>query len=72
MSRCSGETKPRGRPKKGDEYPVRHHPARVCSKCGAAENFRANRSAMTLGIVRVEWLRCQACFKVTRFETRVG
>ncbi len=72
MSRFKAETKPRGRPRKGDEYPVVHRPARVCSKCGEAENFKSNRTAMTVGVVKVEWLRCQACYKVTRFETRVG
>jgi predicted RNA-binding Zn-ribbon protein involved in translation (DUF1610 family) len=59
----------RGRPTKGNEYPVQRKAARVCNHCGEAENFRSNRSAMTLGVVKIEWLRCQACRKVTRFET---
>ena len=66
------EIKPRGRPRRGDEYPIKHKPPRECHWCGAAENFRSNRSAITIGVVKVEWLRCMACFKVTRFETRVG
>ncbi len=62
-----------GRPKAGEEYPVRHKPARECSWCGEVENFKANRSALVIGIVKIEWLRCLApkCLKVTRFETRI-
>ncbi len=71
MSKSKSERKSRGRPRKGDEYPVRQRPARECVHCGAAENFKANRGAMTIGVVKIEWLRCQACFKVTRFETRL-
>jgi hypothetical protein len=59
----------RGRPKKGDEYPVQRKQARACSHCGTLENFKSNRSAMTTGIIKIEWLRCQVCKKVTRFET---
>jgi hypothetical protein len=65
------EKKKAGRPKKGDEYPVQRIQARTCTKCGEAENFKANRSALTVGIMKIEWLRCQACFQVNRFETVV-
>ncbi len=60
-----------GRPKAGEEYPVTQMPARECKHCGEKENFKANRSALTIGVVKVEWLRCQKCFRVTRFEVPV-
>jgi hypothetical protein len=63
------EKKKPGRPKKGDEYPVERIQARACRACGEMENFKSNRGAVVVGIVKVEWLRCQACKKVTRFET---
>lgn len=65
------KTTKRGRPRKGDEYPVRQKPARECSWCGCKENFKSNRSSIMIGIVKVEWLRCQDCKKVTRFETKL-
>jgi hypothetical protein len=64
----SESKKNRGRPKRGDEYPVQRVQARACKFCGEVENFKSNRSAMMLGVVKVEWLRCQSCKKVTRFE----
>ena len=71
---CQSETteqnkKKRGRPRKGEEYPVQRRQARVCRHCGQAESFKSNRSAMMLGVVKIEWLRCTACLRVTRFET---
>jgi hypothetical protein len=71
MNKARGKRKRVGRPKKGDEYPIAHKQARRCKWCDAAENFKANRSAVTVGIVKVEWLRCQECLKVTRFETSI-
>jgi len=72
MSKCK-ETKvprkPRGRPKAGEEYPVERVTARHCKRCNGTGPFRANRSAMVNGGRKIEWLRCQECFQVTRFET---
>jgi len=65
----SESKKGRGRPKKGDEYPVERVQARACRHCNEKENFKSNRGALTVGIMKIEWLRCQACKKVTRFET---
>lgn len=70
MSKSDSKKKP-GRPRAGDNYPVAHRDPRACKHCGEKENFKSNRSAMVIGVVRIEWLRCQACKRVTRFETHI-
>jgi hypothetical protein len=65
------QKRPRGRPKAGQEYPVERIPARHCRRCKGTGPFRSNRSAMINGGRKIEWLRCQNCFQVTRFESPI-